>query len=319
MEELIIKKDLYCVICGSLKENHYYSLCRDCTPFLYKKQSLPHQKARRRKKWLKKRAIVIENVGNKCQWCDSEKPPFSIHHPVEVNARTYDRIWSTLITDRVNKLIENDSTLRELLELRVRLEAKKIVKRQLKNLESKANHSLVDACPYCLSTQIKERTTKTPRYKCTACKKEFETLIKRAPRNLTRNLENLETRLKTQNYSYTRPPPYKILGPLFPFIYNEVRQAYDEAVLQLVSSYEEMKDVSVLCKKCHSAARLGLVICEKCKTNYRKTQYEVCFHCYKKEKGITKKEKTVDYWDFSDFDDDDDWEELDYNEKDDNF
>ena len=42
-----------------------------------------------------------------------------------------------------------------------------------------------------------------------------------------------------------------------PLIYDEARKTYDEIVEQLVSNYEEMKDVTVLCKKCHSAARLG--------------------------------------------------------------
>ena len=41
---------------------------------------------------------------------------------------------------------------------------------------------------------------------------------------------------------------------------------------------------------------MGLIICEKCKTNYRRMQYKTCFKCHKGEK-----------WK----DDDDDWEEDD--------
>lgn len=298
-----MKKDLLCVICGSLKENHYYSLCRNCTPFFYKKQSLPHQKARRRKKWIENRVIIIEKVGNKCQWCGSEKQPFSIHHPVEINARTYDYIWYTIVSDIIKKLKEKDATLAELFDLRVVLEQKKALKQKLKVQKQKANNSMVGVCPYCQSSNYNERKTLKPRYRCSTCKKEFETLKTRKPRNLVHSIEKLETKLKTQNYSYIRPSPNKSLSPLYPFIYNDARKAYDETVQQLVSSYEEMKDVEVLCKKCHSAARLGLVICEKCKTNYRRTQYDTCFRCHKGEEW---KDSEND-WDYLD---DEDWEDL---------
>ena len=131
---------------------------------------------------------------------------------------------------------------------------------------------MVGVCPYCGNSNCNERKTLTPKYRCGSCKNEFDILELRIPGNLARSIKNLETKLKSQNYFYTSVSQSKTLGPILPFIYDEARKTYDEAVQQLVSNYEKMKDIIVLCKKCLSAAIHGYIICEKCKTNYRKTQ-----------------------------------------------
>ncbi|GAH66240.1 unnamed protein product, partial [marine sediment metagenome] len=58
----------------------------------------------------------------------------------------------------------------------------------------------------------------------------------------------------------------------------------------------------------------GLIICEKCKKGYHSMRYDVCFSCYKKEKGIDEKdsddwyeEEDEDDWDY----DGKDWKSLD--------
>jgi len=126
----------------------------------------------------------------------------------------------------------------------------------------------------------------------------------RIPGNLARSIKNLETKLKSQNYFYTSISQSKTLGSILPFIYDETLKTYDEAVQQLVSNYEEMKDIIVLCKKWLSAAIHGYNICEKCKMNYRKTQYETCYRCYK---GGKWKEGENDWYDL----DEDIWEDMD--------
>ena len=201
-----MKKDSYCVICGGLKENSYFSLCRGCTPFLYKKQGLPHQKARQRKKWKENRAIKIEEVGNKCQWCDSEKLPFSIHHHRGINARDYDHIWNTIVTDLIRKL-PKDATLVKEFNLRVVSEQKKALKQKLKARKEAAKNNMVGVCPNCLSSNYHERKTLTPLYRCGSCKKEFDTLKRRIPNKLARSIENLETKVESQDYSHMSVSP----------------------------------------------------------------------------------------------------------------
>lgn len=295
------KKNLYCAICDGLKENPWYALCRKCTPFLYKKQGSPHQKATKTKKWIENKAIKIKEAGNKCQWCDSEKKPFSIHHPKEINARTYDHIWDKIVINCIAK----DAAFVKSYNLRIVSEQKMALQQKLKDRKEAAKKSMVGTCPNCLSSRYHERKTLTPRYRCTSCKNEFDTLKKRLTNKLARSIENIETKLKNQDYSYISVSPSNVLGPVMPFIYDEALKTYDETVQQLVSDYVEMKDTIVLCKKCHNVARRGYVFCEKCKKSYRRPQNETCYSCHIEEKGeTTEKEDDKDViWDEEDWED----------------
>ncbi len=278
-----MKKDLYCVICGNLKENSYFPLCRKCTPHIYNKGCHPHQRARNRKKWKKNRAILIEKAGNKCEWCGSDKTPFSIHHPNGINARTYDHIWEKLINERVNKLLKDDLILREKLESRVKLEQKRILKQTIKELEKKAMKNQMKVCPSCLSNNISVRKTLLPRYRCGACKNEFSTPKNRTPQRYVKAIENKKNQLKSQNYSYISISPNVIFGPFYPIIYDDALATYKSVVQQLISNYEEMTEAVVICKRCHYAHNRGLILCEKCNENYRKPNFETCYQCYIKE------------------------------------
>lgn len=278
-----MKKDLYCVICGNLKEEPYYPLCRKCSPHIYKKGCHPHQRARKRKKWIKNRALRIEKAGNKCEWCGSDKPPFSIHHPKEINARTYDYIWDEIINERVNKLLKDDPILRKKLELKIKLEQKRVLKQYLKYLEEKAAENQMKVCPSCLSYRIGERKTLTPRYRCGACKKEFKTPKNRTPQRYVEAIENNKSKLRSQDYSHISISPNKPLGSIYPFIYNDSLATYKSVVQQLVCDYEDMKNIFVICKRCHHAHNKGKILCKKCKVNYHKPNYEMCYQCYIKE------------------------------------
>jgi len=226
---------------------------------------------------------LIEKTGNKCEWCGSKKPPFSIHHPNEVNARTYDRIWNKIVSDRVNKLLENDPILRELLAFRTKFEKKKVLKQKLKKLEKKATKNRMKLCPFCLSNRISERKTVSPFYRCSACKNEFKTPKYRTPQNYVKAIKNKKTRLKSQNYSYISISSNKTLGSIYPFIYDDIIATYEYDVQQLVFDYEEMKNVLIICKRCHHANNKGLIICKKCKKNYHNPNYETCYQCHIKE------------------------------------
>ena len=276
-------KDLYCVICGNLKEEPYFPLCRKCSPQLYNKGCHPHQKARNRKKWKENRAILIEKAGNKCEWCGSDKTPFSIHHPKEINYHTYDHIWDTIIYERVSKLLKDDSILRKKLELRTKLEQKKVLKQNLKYLEERAIENQMKVCPSCLSNRISERKTITPRYRCSACKKEFKTPQNRTPQRYVKAIENKKSKLRSQNYSNIPISPNITFGPLYPIFYDDALATYKNVVQQLICNYEEMTGVVVICKRCHYAHNKGKILCEKCNENNRKPNYETCYQCHIKE------------------------------------
>lgn len=292
-----MKKDLYCVICGNLKEEPYFPLCRKCAPHIYNKGCYPHQKARKRKKWIQNRAILIEKAGNKCEWCGSDKTPFSIHHPNEINARTYDYIWDKIINERVIELLKDDPILRKKLESRIKLEQKRVLKQKLKYLEERAIENQMKVCPSCLSNRISKRKTITPRYRCGECKKEFNTPQNRTPQRYIKAIENKKSKLMSQDYSYISISPNITLGPFYPVIYDDALATYKSIVQQLISDYEEMTGVVVVCKRCHYAHIRGLVLCEKCNENYRKPNYETCYQCHIKEieanNPITRKIRSI--------------------------
>ena len=303
-----MEKDLHCVICGKMKTNPYYPLCLDCTPYIYKKDSLPHQKACRRKKWTENREKLIEKAGNRCEWCQSEKAPFSIHHPNEINARTYDYIWNTIVSDHIDKLLEKNPNLRESITLNTELEKKKTLNQKLKKFEKKAKESQIKVCPYCSSSNITCRKTRNPIYKCSVCKKEFDNPKERTYGNLQKSISSMKSKLKSQDYSDIHISPSKQFSLIYPLIYGDAKLEYKKHIQQLISYYEEMADAKVLCKKCHSAARLGLKLCEKCKKKYLKEQNEFCYSCYCEMKGIKiVKDHKSNFWDY---DDDDDWDDL---------
>ena len=280
-----------------MKETPYYSLCSKCTPYLYNKGGLPHQKARQKKKWKENRKVHIETVGNKCQWCDSEKQPFSIHHPNGISARTYDYIWKTIVFKCVTNLLKNDPTLSELLALRTKLEKKRILKQKLKYLEEKAEETKMKVCPSCLSNRITERKIITPRYRCSKCEKVFATPKNRKAQRYIKAIGNVKIELNSQDYSNIDASSDKVLSPLYAFIYDKALKAYDKAVKQLVSDYENMTEVIVLCKKCHSSANMGLIICA-CKKGYHQRNNDKCYEC---RTGHKWEDKTYEY--------EEDWED----------
>ena len=170
-------------------------------------------------------------------------------------------------------------------------------------------------CPSCFSNRINERKTLTPRYRCGACKNEFETPINRTQQRYVKAIENQKSKLKSGNYSYISISPNITLGPLYPLIYEDALATYKNKVQELISDYENMTDVTVLCKKCHSATRFGLIICDKCKKGYHNMRYEVCFSCYREEKGIDTKKGGEYDWDSGDWDEDEDEDDWDYDGK----
>lgn len=221
---------------------------------------------------------------------------YSIHHPNGIGARHYDHIWYTIVLGLIKELRENDDNFAKLFDLRVEFEQKIAVKRSLKHLKHKARNSKVGACPYCGSSQYNERKTLTPRFRCTSCKQNFDNLKMRAPHNLSQSIERLEAKQKSKDYSYTSVSPNKTLGPIYPFIYDEALRIYNETVKQIVSDYEDMKEVTVLCRKCHGAAEMGLVICEKCKTNYHREHNKACIRCRTGKTWIEWEEELEGEW-----------------------
>lgn len=122
----MIQKKKNCVICGKSKKSQRYPMCVDCTPFLYKKGNFPHQKLRRKKIWVEKRKEVLTKMGGKCEWCKNDQQSLAIHHPKEVNSRTYEHIWNMLLCEEIDKYLSSCQEKTVLAEKYLTKETKKL-------------------------------------------------------------------------------------------------------------------------------------------------------------------------------------------------
>lgn len=151
-------KNQKCIICGKAKNNHFSPMCINCSPYMYKKQSYPHQKARRRKQWKENREEVLKSRGFKCEWCGSMKKPFSIHHPSEINSRTYERIWNHIISDKIEKFLKANPKQKEWLDQFTLYEKQGFQKKSIKyNKEKILNYKIISVLlPILYEESVKE-------------------------------------------------------------------------------------------------------------------------------------------------------------------
>ena len=287
------QKPNVCVICGDTKEHPLSPLCTKCAPYMYKKQSFPHQLVRRRKVWRENRKKTIEERGNQCEWCGSEKEPFSIHHNQEINSRTYEKIWGELLMKMIQNFIESEPEREDWVKEFLSFENKLGLKNSINFYKEKAGNKAVKSCPGCESTSLVDKKKSQPRYKCTKCGKEFNQPNSKPKKNTIKKLkalQNFESKGEKpegniiQNLSYNaQQASFKLIGILLPQIFDETIKEYKKQVEILTKNYSDMTEVSVVCKRCHYAHNRGLILCEKCNQNYRKPKFETCYQCHIKE------------------------------------
>jgi len=249
------QKPNVCVICGDTKEHPLSPLCSKCAPYMYKKQSFPHQLVRRRKVWRENREKIINERGNQCEWCGSEKEPFSIHHNQEINSRTYEKLWGDLLIKTIQNFIESEPEREDWVENFLSFENTLGLKNSIKFYKEKAGKS------------GKKDTIK----KLEALQK-FESEGEKPERDIIKNLSYIDLQAS-----------FKLIGILLPQFYDKTIKEYNKQIEILTKNYSDMTEVSVVCKRCHYAHNRGLILCEKCNINFRRPQYDMCPQCRRKE------------------------------------
>ncbi len=249
------QKPNICIICGDTKEHPLSPLCTNCAPYMYKKQSFPHQLVRRRKIWRENRKKTIKERGNQCEWCGSEKEPFSIHHNQEINSRTYEKIWGDLLMKRVQNFIKAEPEREDWVEEFLSFENKLGLRNSIKFYKEKAGKS------------GKKNTIKKLK-----ALQNFGSGGEKPERNIIQNLSYI-----------AQQASFKLIGILLPQIYDETIKDYKKQIEILTKNYSDMTEVSVVCKRCHYAHKRGQILCEKCNQNYRNPKFEICYQCHIKE------------------------------------
>jgi transposase-like protein len=226
-----------------------------------------------------------------CEWCGNDQQRLVIHHPKEVNSRTYEYIWDKLLIDEINSYLSSNPEKTQWAENYFTKKTKKELKTSVRYYEQKAKKNLTNACPFCGGTNFQARKTMSPKYRCNNCKKTFDKLKQRLRKGIMNKVNALKTQLKDEDNlnmrisGYTRHKIFgEFSGKLLPLFYQKLKLEYEKKVSQLLEEYVEMKDVKVICIRCHNAVRIGLKWCKKCKKRYHKNAYEVCFECHRSEK-----------------------------------
>ncbi len=261
---------------------------------MYKKQGYPHQKLRRRKIWKEKRLVKLDQVNHKCEWCGRSDQPLSIHHPNEINSRTYQYLWEEILEKRLESFLNGDNKRLNYATLYLQVKFEKELKRAKKFLENRAKDENVYCCHNCESRNYSKLTTsKTPKYKCYSCNSIFYRL-KTRPRLVTikkiKSLDNLIQHKKESRSSRLKIVTdirkiikTELIQKIIHLLYEDLKSQYKEEIQKLLTLYLNFEDTIVLCRKCHSAVRKGFTICKLCKKHYHTTAYDRCYKCHEKQ------------------------------------
>jgi len=291
-----------CPICGSREKNVYIPLCTECYPPLYKKGSYPHQKLRRRKIWKEKRTQKLNEVGNKCEWCQRSDRILSIHHPKGVDSQTYREIWFKLLNEKLDNFINEDKNRLTYANIYLQFKAKRNLIHSKKYFENQARYEFVQCCPKCGSSSYSKRSsTSTLNYKCYQCNARFSKLSTRAHLNtlekiksldqLIRNSEKINPEAMSTVHRINKIVLNGFIQRLMPIFFEDLRIKYEQEVKKLITSYLDFDMTLVLCKNCHIATARGLNLCKVCNDGYHTKKYDRCSTC--REKKIEETDPTA--------------------------
>lgn len=181
---------------------------------------------------------------NFCIKCGSKEEPFIMQHPPFHEQEFMKIRYFSVVNVLERKMKEKiELTYDEYLD---------------KNLPKKI------ACPNCKkASNILERKSITPKYRCCSCFNQFDIPIFSFKKNSEyfRLLRNYRQELKAKYSSE---------------IIDENKKLR-EALLQ---KYISLKDAKICCKKCAYMEDIhGRRLCVKCKQNYHDARYPTCFFC----------------------------------------
>lgn len=122
------------------------------------------------------------------------------------------------------------------------------------------------SCPACGSTSLRQRRQKKPAYKCQSCRSEFET-----PR-----MNIVDTgRLSREDWD-------RFWGKYG----GAVKERVSGMQKELGARSMDPENYVAMCRRCHMAARGGLVLCPVCRKGYMREGRDMCWTCFTKtEKG----------------------------------
>ncbi|WP_269242715.1 hypothetical protein [Flavobacterium limnophilum] len=152
-------------------------------------------------------------------------------------------------------------------------------------------------CPNCKSKNPSERVRKTPKYRCTDCKHEFDEPIFNSVNELISIFYKNEDAYEVQDKCFVSKDIWKNkhnLSNIKYWLQRERAKNKDtvsiekEAFLEYLNDnikYLSFDDTITACRKCAASFDLyNMELCPKCKIYYKGIQYPTCIQCLPEEK-----------------------------------
>lgn len=218
---------------------------------------------RQTKEWRTNRSEFLQDK-NECEWCGDETDTFDVHHTW---SRSFSREWMKS-TDEA--FVSSDSFDEELTNNR-------------------------EECPECGLRSYRERSTKTPRYRCDSCKSVFS-------EPLTVDGSEAITEDRYDNKPYTTDEYYERKATWVDNNRDVVMSAFMNRYQDLLDEYAELREdqVVAICSKCHyKEEKTKKRLCNSCETNWYNpsTRYDnMCWECIVEKKNLSECDECSSGW-----------------------
>ncbi|MBN2422975.1 hypothetical protein JXB41_07145 [Candidatus Woesearchaeota archaeon] len=198
------------------------------------------------KEWRDKRQTIL---GQKCEQCGSETPPFVVQHTW--HPPKHKEVFQIVMNEYFNELFR-----------------KKEEKYFEEIIEPQKDQFLAECCPKCELLSFYERKTITPKWRCSHCGYEFDEPSKKFWES------HPGVKKKRSEYFKQLYQKYKV----------EIKKRADEINKKNHERYMSMKDTKTFCKKCAYKEDIEhKKLCSICKEKYHYKGYPVCKECLLKE------------------------------------
>ena len=212
------------------------------------------QRLTRTKEW--REIIRPKLVGDKCEWCGSDTPPFNVHHLIKYTEKED-------IPFDIISIIEKDIRTKAAELLKRLVDAGKIPRECYKIKEK-------PTCLKCKGISLLERKSLS-KYYCQTCK------IRYANVGETRVIATVPSEESLKKLGESR----NLLGEILKEFVEDFTEEWDK---KFDEEFLSGRDTVTLCKGCHKSYEIDKrKLCQKCKKKYHNSKYKYCYGCWDKQ------------------------------------
>lgn len=229
------------------------------------------------KDWKERKSKFIKD---KCEICNS-KETLTIQH------LSHPRKYSEILTETTREYTK------EYIDTNSEIDKSEFSNYVLKNYD----YQPIPLCPNCNAKNPSERVRKSPKFRCTDCKHEFDEAIYRSANELISIFYENEDAYEVRDKCFVSKDKWSNQHNLSNVRYwlqrnrvknKDAQTIKKEAFLKYLNEnikYLSFEDTITACKKCASSFDLyGMELCPKCSTYYKDIQYPTCIQCLPEEK-----------------------------------